>query len=170
MDSEIITWLWLGFGLLLIAAELFTPGLVTVFMGLSALGVAILRWVGAIEGLPASFMTWAIGSLVMVLTMRKAALKWFPADKSKANIDEDLEAYGKVVKVESDIVEGSTDGRIRFQGTSWAATCNDGRIAAGQQARIVFRDNLVWVVEPVDDDARLLEGPSGVKVPEKVSG
>ena len=42
-------------------------------------------------------------------------------------------------------------GRIRYQGTSWPAISLQGDIPAGRKARLLARDNLAWVVEPVED-------------------
>jgi membrane protein implicated in regulation of membrane protease activity len=62
--------------------------------------------------------------------------------------DEDFDAVGTVVETLSFIGTTTASGRIRFRGSSWSALCPDGEIPAGQLARIVYRDNIAWVVEP----------------------
>lgn len=155
MDSDIITLIWLAVGLLLIAFELFVPGLVVVFAGLGALAVAILRWVGVIEGLPASFITWMVSSVVMVLALRGTLRRWFPAEESRHVDNEDLDLFGKVVDVLEDVSEAAPgvepSGRVRFGGTTWPAATAEGRIQKGAKARLVYRDSLAWVVEPVPE-------------------
>lgn len=155
MDPEIITYIWMAVGILLCAAEFLMPGLVVIFMGLASLAVGILRWIGLIEGLPESFMMWMVSSIAMVLLFRKAAMKWFPPEEEKDSFDEHADAYGKIVDVIDAIDETDSKGRIRFQGTSWPAICVEGSIQAGQKARIVYRDNLNWVVEPVEAEGGL---------------
>ena len=49
MSPDTITWRWLVGGIILLASELFLPGLVAMFLGLSAMVVALLRWLGVID-------------------------------------------------------------------------------------------------------------------------
>ena len=48
-------------------------------------------------------------------------------------------------------------GRVRYRDATWEANCHDHTIEAGRKATLVYRDNLVWVVEPSNspDDADL---------------
>lgn len=62
--------------------------------------------------------------------------------------DEDVEAVGKIVEVVKEVGSGNDHGRIRFGGTTWPAVTKEGVIMAGKKARILYRDNLVWIVEP----------------------
>lgn len=169
MDGDVITLIWLAVGLLLIAFELFMPGLVVVFAGLGALAVAILRYVGVVEGLPASFITWLVSSVVMVLAFRSTLRKWFPAEESTKVENEDLDAFGKVVDVLEEVTESSSGapavGRVRFGGTTWAAVTAEGTIPKGAKAKLVYRDNLAWVVEPVPalDEGERDEAPEDRK-------
>jgi membrane protein implicated in regulation of membrane protease activity len=55
MSPDTITWLWLLGGIILLASELLLPGLVAMFLGLGALVVALLRWLGLIDSLAYSF-------------------------------------------------------------------------------------------------------------------
>lgn len=153
MSGDVITLIFLAVGLLLIAFELFVPGLVVVFAGLGAIAVAILRWVGVVEGLPASFITWMVSSVVMVLALRGTLRRWFPPEESRHVDNEELDLFGKVVDVLEDVGELSPgvepSGRVRFGGTTWPAVVAEGKIEKGAKARLVYRDSLAWVVEPV---------------------
>jgi membrane protein implicated in regulation of membrane protease activity len=167
VDADVITLIWIAVGLLFIAIELFVPGLVVVFMGLGALAVALLRWIGVVEGLPASFITWLISSVVMVVSLRGTLRKWFPPEESHKVDDEDVRGFGQLVEVLEDIVPADDDsdkpaGRVRFEGTSWPAATTEGVIKKGQRARLVYRQDLAWIVEPVGE---LTEG-DGVRVPD----
>ncbi len=171
MDSDVITLIWLAVGLLLIAFELFVPGLVVVFAGLGALAVAILRFVGVIEGLPASFIAWLISSVVMVLALRSSLKRWFPAEESRHVENEDLDAFGKVVDVLEEVSESGAGlevkGRVRFGGTTWPAVTPEGSIPKGAKAKLVYRDSLAWVVEPLrelDEGERAVETRDAVDI------
>jgi inner membrane protein len=153
VDPEVITLIWFAVGLLLVASEFLVPGLVVIFAGLGALAVALLRFIGVIEGLPASFATWLVASVLMVVALRGTLKRYFPPESWQKQGDEDIDAFGHLVEVTEDVSEVGAfpvTGRVRFQGTTWPASTPEGTIKKGQQARLVYRDNLAWVVEPMD--------------------
>jgi membrane protein implicated in regulation of membrane protease activity len=150
MSPELINWLWLISGILLIGLELFLPGLISAFFGIAAILVAGLRWGGLVSGHMESFVTWVITSVVLLLTVRQLALKWFPAEKSFSLTDEDVEAVGTIVDVVEE-VGTAKQGRIRFAGTTWPALSKEGNLMPGTRAKLLYRDNLIWVVEPVSE-------------------
>jgi len=61
--------------------------------------------------------------------------------------DEDLDAVGTVVEVITPVLVENSTGRIRFRGSTWPAVSIADEIPAGQLARIVYRDNIAWVIE-----------------------
>ncbi len=143
---------WLIGGLLLIAGEVVIPGLVAVFLGVAALLVAGGVWLGLIGGLPTALVVWVVTSLGLILSLRRVATKFLPADYTRESTNEELSAYGTLVEVIEGCDDAGTVGRIRYQGTSWPAKCIDGRVQSGQQARLLYqdKDGLGWVVEPLD--------------------
>ena len=143
---------WLVGGLILIALELVIPGGVVVFLGLAALLVGLLIWVGLLEGLVAAFTAWFVLSLLLIISLRGVVQRLMPGEEQWQSTDEDADAYGKIVEV-AETIEKGTEGRIHFRGSTWPATCYDKTIREGERARMVARDNLIWVVEPVDEDA-----------------
>ncbi|HSP06730.1 MAG TPA: NfeD family protein [Acidobacteriota bacterium] len=151
MSVDTITWVWFFAGVGLLAMELFVPGLVVCFLGLAAMIVAGLRWAGFIPGLTESFTAWFVTSVILLLGLRHFALRWLPSDRSFQTTDEDLEAVGTVVDVVQQISSSDQNGRIRYGGTSWPAVTREGVIPAGRQAKLLLRDNLVWIVEPVPE-------------------
>lgn len=172
METELIlTLVWLATGLLLMASELFLPGMVTVFLGASAVAVAILRFVGVVSDLPMSFLAWMVLSIVSVVGLRGALRRYFPPDESRGQTDEDLAAFGAIVDVVEDCGEGDSEapsGRIRFQGSTWPAMSASGVVKRGQKARLVYRENLTWVVEPLGSP--LLEASWDEPVPVGTTG
>jgi len=145
--TDMITWVWLIAGLVLIAMELFIPGLVVCFLGLGAMIVAVLRWSGLITGVVASFTVWFITSIALLIGLRHLLLRWVPSESTYTVADEDLDAVGAIVEVVQEVSEIS-QGRIRYAGTTWPATTRHGTLLPGQKARLLYRDNLVWVIEP----------------------
>lgn len=163
MDPDTITWIWFGAGVIFLLAEFVLPGLVVLFLGLGAMLVALGRWLHLLEGVISSFTAWFIISLVLVIFLRQLLARFVPAETSYQSPEENLNAQGTVVEVLDAVDDQHSDGRIRFQGSSWPATCLEGRIASGSKARLLYRDNVVWVVEPADDNDSLPEPwpPSG---------
>jgi membrane protein implicated in regulation of membrane protease activity len=165
VDADIITLIWLAVGLFLVGVELVVPGLVVIFLGMGALLTAALRWLGLIEGMPASVITFVVASVAFVLGLRSTVKKWFPPEESVHDDDEVMRAYGTVVDVLEDVSELGDEkpgGRIRFEGTSWPAGTTTGVIPKGSKARLVVRKDLAWLVEPA---AAALEAPGEETVP-----
>lgn len=73
----------------------------------------------------------------------------FRGDRSVENSDEDVDAFGTVVKVTQRLSRTEV-GRVHFQGTSWPARASRGVADEGDEVRIIDRENLVWIVEPLD--------------------
>jgi membrane protein implicated in regulation of membrane protease activity len=68
-----MVWPWLAFGLLLVASELFLPGLVAGPTGVAALGAALLAY----WGLPAwaQLLAWVLLSIALILLSRRLVPK-----------------------------------------------------------------------------------------------
>ena len=67
---EIITWIWIIAGVILLASEVVIPGAVVAFLGSAALLIALGQWVGLIDGWMDSFMYWFVLSMGLVLAFR----------------------------------------------------------------------------------------------------
>ena len=159
MPPETLTWIWLIVGIGLLVSEVFIPGLITGFFGIGAILVAVLRWLGIVSGLTQSLVAWLGISFVMLFTLRRIALKWFPSQRSYDVTDEDITAAGTIVDVIQEVRPSTSDGRIRFAGTTWPAVSKEGVLVAGTKAKLLYRDNLVWVVEPWSEFENKISSP-----------
>lgn len=149
MDSDLITLAWLIIGILLIVGEVAIPGLVAIFLGAAAVLVAGLRYAGLIEGLAASIFAWMGLSVALTAGLRGYVRRYLPAETSRGQIDEGVAAVGQVVDVTADVNDADDTGRIRYQGTTWPAISTEGVIPSGARAKLIARQNLAWIVEPV---------------------
>lgn len=61
--------------------------------------------------------------------------------------DEDLETFGMIVEVVKDVHPDHSEGRIALRGSTWNAMSVSEPIAVGALAKVLYRDNLVWIVE-----------------------
>ncbi|MDZ7771897.1 MAG: NfeD family protein [Balneolaceae bacterium] len=151
MDGETLTLIFLVGGLLLMLLETVVPGGVSLFLGLSGLFVAALRWFGIMADPATSVLVWLFSSIGLILLMRPLFMKYWGGETSWKPADEDLEAMDQLVEVTQPINAHDSSGRIRFQGSDWQARTLEGKIEAGQKAVIKYRDNVTWIVEPADD-------------------
>lgn len=153
MQNQDIATIWFIGGALLMAAELLLPGGIIFFLGLGATLVSLLLYFGVLEGWIQAFTAWFIGSLVLLFGLRGVVQRIIPAQINRGKTDEDLDAYGQRAEVCERIPIDGT-GRIAFRGSTWTAKShsNDQVIEIGTPVRIAFRDNLIWVVEPVDTE------------------
>ena len=165
---ETLTWVFLVGGGLLMLLETIVPGGVLFFLGLSGCLVAALRFLEVLTDPVASVFVWLVASLVLVVAGAPFLRKYFGGSSSYKLADEDYEAMDQVVTVLEDVTEEGLEGRIRFRGASWRARTLEGSIPAGAHARIVYRDNLTWIVEPagppeldLPGDERLPPSPTG---------
>ena len=132
-------------------AEIVLPGGITFLLGLSACIVSGLLYIKLIDGAIQAFTSWFIGSTIMFFALRSTVTQFLPATVERGSTDEDLDAYDKIIEVVETIPAGG-EGRVSFQGTSWVARHyhNDIPCLKGTRVRILFRENLVWIVEYVE--------------------
>ena len=140
---------WIIAGVALLVFELVVPGLVLVFLGAGALAVALLIWLGLIQTWVAAMTTWFIASLLFLVGLRSFFQRLLPGDTEQQSTDEDLDSFDALVEVIEPIAPNK-EGRIRHRGTTWRALCYDGDLEVGMTARIVYREDQVWIVEPVE--------------------
>jgi membrane protein implicated in regulation of membrane protease activity len=152
MDAELITWIFLLGGVLLMILETVVPGGVAFFLGVGGLLTGGLRLIGLVSDPVASVLLWMFLSTGLTIALRPLAVRYLGGDFSLAMTNEDAEAMGQTVTVVEPVSEESK-GRIRFRGATWDARTTEGRLPKDAEARILYRDNLTWIVEPVDHSA-----------------
>ncbi|MGN8225907.1 NfeD family protein [Gracilimonas sp. BCB1] len=150
MDSEILTWIFLIGGVLLMFLEAALPGGVAFLLGFSGLGVGILRYFGFLQDPFTATFVWLMSSTILTIAIRPFINKYFKGETSYKFADEDYEAMDQIAEVTEPINDLDNEGRIKFQGISWQARSLEGEIPTGVQVRIKYRDNTTWIVEPVD--------------------
>lgn len=149
-DFEISS-IWLIVGIVLILLELLLPGGIVFFLGLGAVLVSALLYAGLIEGWIQAFTVWFIGSLTLLFALRGVVQKFIPAQVEQGKTDEDLDAYDAIAEV-CERIPVNGEGRIAFRGSTWKARNyrDDQCLEVGTRVRIIFRDNLEWVVEAIE--------------------
>ncbi|TGK35452.1 NfeD family protein [Leptospira gomenensis] len=139
--------LWIGGGVLLILAEFFIPGTFVAFLGTAGILTGILVYFFDLV-LGWQLGIWAILSTVLIYAGSQTIRKIFPAQSEHTIPREDQ--IGRLVPVVKDVLVERKGGRILFQGVEWDAISKKARIPKGSKARILGRDNLTFVVEPLE--------------------
>ena len=141
---------WLFGGIVLMLLELILPGGVAFFLGLGATLIALLLFLGIISSPLTAFMVWLVGSLILIVGLQGVMRRFRLSTVEQSNTDEDVDAYNQIVEVAETIPEDG-EGRIYFRGTTWRARnyYQDRDLLRGSQARLVFRQDQIWVVEGV---------------------
>ena len=141
-------WFLIGLGIMLV--ELALPGFVIIFFGIGAWITAFLVWVGVLDSLNAQLLAFVGASIVSLLALRgwlQRTLQGRVSDQelSETRLDDFI---GHKAKVSVAISPDSTEGRVDFRGTGWAASAKVA-IPAEATIRIVSKDNLTLQVEPI---------------------
>lgn len=131
--------------------EIFIPGGVSFFLGLSGVIVGVLRLLGFLVDPGSSVLTWLLSSIGLILFMRPLVMKYWGGESYFKLADEDYEAIDEIVEVIEPVNPYDNSGRIRYQGISWQARTLEGKLPGGAKARIKYRDNVTWIIEPLDE-------------------
>jgi inner membrane protein len=154
-----LAWIYITLGIVAMLLELIVPGGIVMCLGLSSIVIGILVYNGFIQSASMSFMWCAILSVILVFPIQWILKRFSPdPETSVGNIDEDAECFGQWVTITKDVKQNDDSGRIRFQGTEWPASIRMGTLAIGNRAKIIGRDNLVWIVEAEEENATSSEG------------
>lgn len=129
-------------------SELFLPGGFVFFLGLSATIVGALTYFIEIQFWTQSLI-WAVLSGLLIWAGGSFLRAFFPSASERVILNPE-EGPGRIVLVSKDILVERKGGRVQFQGTEWDAISKTKRIPAGKRAKIVFRENLTFVVEPIE--------------------
>lgn len=140
---------WWLVGITLMLAEFILPGLVSIFLGLAAITVALLLHFEWIHHIDHQVIVWCLTSIVYIFTLRLLVMKFYPMDTFKQNIDEDLDVFGQQAIV-TVAIPNHGEGRIRHDDSTWKARSKTGQeIAQGERVTIVGRNNITWLVEKI---------------------
>jgi membrane protein implicated in regulation of membrane protease activity len=152
MKVNILVLVWLAAGIVLLVAEFVDPGVVLGFFGVGALIVSLAVYLGIVKSTSTSVIIWLSLSFMLFIFLRRIILKFIPSKSNYQYVEEDVDMVGKVVGVVSRIDGKSSDGRISYSGTTWPATSRGTVIEPGRKVRILYRENISFVVELFEED------------------
>lgn len=137
--------MWLAAGLVLVVAELATPGgFVIIFFGIGALAVGALSLAGAVTSVPVQFLLFSVLSVASLAILRGRVQSRIKTPPS-SNVDS---LVGGLAIVQERLSPGVV-GRVEVRGSSWSArNTSDVTLDPGQRARVAGVDGLTLAVVP----------------------
>ena len=137
--------MWLAAGLVLVVAELATPGgFVIIFFGIGALAVGVLSLSGLVTNVPLQFLLFSVLSVASLAILRGRLQSRIQTPPS-SNVDS---LIGVVAMVQERMAPRAI-GRVEVRGSMWAArNTSDTTLDPGQRARVAAVDGLTLAVIP----------------------
>lgn len=137
--------MWLAAGLVLVVAELATPGgFVIIFFGIAALVVGVLGFLGVVTSTPLQlllFSVLSVGSLAILRERLQSKLRT-PSSAAVDSLIGDL-------AIPQERLSPGVVGRVEVRGSSWSARNTSAvTLDAGQRARVAGVDGLTLTVIP----------------------
>jgi|SRR5688500_206506 len=145
-------WVWLVFGLLLVAIEVFTPGgFFILFFGIAALSVGALAATSLpySTSLPVQIVTFLLISIVGLILFRNALVARFGRVGRGREVDSLLDSVATAIE---DLAPGAM-GKVELRGSTWAARNSGGvPVTRGQRCAVERVDGLtLWVRVAADE-------------------
>ena len=145
MDNPAFIWFIIGVALFIL--ELLAPALIVMFFGIGAWLVALLSLLG-VNNVNTQILVFAISSVILMLTLRRYAKKWFKGDSNDEAEGVSGEFIGKDVIVTKAIPGGVATGTIELKGANWNAICTDP-VEKDAMVQIINRDGLTMEVKAI---------------------
>ena len=138
MSSEYTWILWTILGVILIVAEIFTPGFVLLWFGIGALVAAFAGLVG-VASLPLQFLIFAVVSTALTAASRTIFVNYFSQEKTGNDLKSGVDALpGKTGIVVSSSRGALNEGAVKVFGSTWTAYPAEGEepLEAGERVAI----------------------------------
>ncbi len=137
--------MWLAAGLVLVVAELATPGgFVIIFFGVAALLIGVLGLLGVVSSAPLQFLLFSVLS-VGSLALLRARLQSKLRTPGASNVDS---LIGDLAIPQERLSPGVV-GKVEVRGSTWSArNTSSVTLDPGQRARVAGVDGLTLAVVP----------------------
>ncbi len=140
---------WFLVGLLLLLAELVTPGFVVIFFGIGAWITALLVALGILPTFNGQLLTFMLASVATLVLFRQKGKALFEGRRAGGyGANEALDSVVGERAVAVGAIEPGAGGKVEFNGVHWHAE-TEVPIAAGATVTIVERRNLTLFVKPL---------------------
>ncbi|PYE24559.1 hypothetical protein C8J32_105141 [Rhizobium sp. PP-CC-3A-592] len=144
--EELGPWAWWVLGLVLLAAEIFVPGVFLVWIGMAAIvtgALALIFWNADFFGWHVQLPLFAILSVVSVLVGRRLLARFDQDSDAPLLNQRGRSLIGRTAILEEPIAEGR--GRVRLGDTTWPVSGPD--LPTGARVRVLSADGQRLLVE-----------------------
>lgn len=138
---------WLAMLVILLAVELLTMGLTTIWFAAGALA-AFLAALGGLTLLPQLLLFLAVSILLLLFT-RPFVVKYVNQNRAKTNVDS---LIGKTAIVTQEISNLEGKGQVQVDGQIWTARCEteDTKLPEGAQVKILSVSGVKLIVRKTE--------------------
>jgi membrane protein implicated in regulation of membrane protease activity len=130
--------MWTVLGVILIVAEIFTPGFVLLWFGVGALVAAFAGLVG-ITSLSLQFLIFALVSIALTAASRTIFINYFSREKTGSDLKSGVDALpGKIGTVVTSSEGALHEGAVKVFGSTWTAYPAEGEepLEAGDRVAV----------------------------------
>lgn len=140
-----IWWYWLLLGLLLLGAEMMTPGgFYILFFGLAALVVGAIAGTGLIESDSAQWLLFTGIAIVSLLVFRGPLLARMKASEIQ---HPDVDSMMGEIAIPVDTLAAGAVGKVELRGTTWSArNAGPTPLTKGQRSKVTGMDGLTLLI------------------------
>jgi membrane protein implicated in regulation of membrane protease activity len=138
MDASWTWILWTILGVILIVAEVFTPGFVLLWFGIGALAAAFAGLIG-ISSLSLQFLIFALVSIALTAASRTIFVNYFSREKTGDDLKMGVDALpGKIGTVVTSSEGALDEGAVKVFGSTWTAYPAEGEapLEAGERVTV----------------------------------
>ena len=137
--------MWLAAGLVLVVAELATPGgFVIVFFGVGALAVGLLVLLGVVDSLTIQILLFSVLSVASLALVRGRL-----QSRIRVPLSSNVDSLIGDLAIPQEPLSPGVVGRVEVRGSTWSArNTSDVTIRQGQRARVAAVDGLMLAVVP----------------------
>jgi membrane protein implicated in regulation of membrane protease activity len=136
---ENLAWiLWTVLGVILVIAEIFTPGFVLLWFGIGALAAAFAGLVG-IDSLTIQFLIFIVVSVALTAASRTIFVNYFSREKTGTDLKTGVDALpGQIGTVVSSSRGALNEGAVKVYGSTWTAYPAEGEepLEAGDRVAV----------------------------------
>lgn len=133
---------WMVAFIVLLAIEVITLGLTTIWFALGAIAAFISTLFGA--GYVVQGALFIVVSIVTLIATRPIAVKYFSKNLTKTNVEEII---GKTAVITKRIADANSYGEAKVEGDTWMARSYDGMaFEEGEEAKIVSVEGVKLVL------------------------
>ena len=128
--------IWVVLGVVLMVAEIFTPGFVLLWFGIGALAAALISLAGF--GYPLQFLVFFVVSMALTVASRTIFTKYFVRKELEGGFKTGVDALpGKVGTVVTSSRGALNEGAVKVFGSTWTAYPAEGEEALEAGDRVM---------------------------------